>query len=108
MGMFDTINANGTSYQTKAFGKNLREFTIGDEVKLMMAARTLEEYEEWGPGEFPADAPEEYQAKCLGAESHYLWVTVKQGIVVAVEERKENIPGFDYHGHALTEATKDH
>lgn len=102
MGMFDTVHANETSYQTKAFGKMLRDFSLGDRVELMMAPFTLEEYEEWGPGEIRVEAPEAYQVKCLGEDApHYQWIMVKQGVLIAVGEREEDLPGFDYYGHPL-------
>jgi hypothetical protein len=91
MGMYDSFyDAHGGDWQTKALGKALDRYDIGDPVP--------------GP-------PIDYQAKVLGGLRHvpsqWSYVTIRNGRVVSVPSaRDHSLPLLDY-SSGWTPATKE-
>lgn len=84
MGMFDSFyDANGNEWQTKAFGKNLDQWSIGDSIPT---------------------APIDHQVMVFGgltddAEPEDSFATIRSGRVVEVPaERDQSLPLLDYNG----------
>lgn len=73
MGMFDTINVGGRVGQTKALGKALRVFHVGDEVVLTEARRAAS-----------ADDPNERTR----AEVPSFQIAMPEGGVVVIEDHR--------------------
>lgn len=100
MGMFDSVYVADVEYQTKAFGKCLKRYQLGDLVTLERAPVTLEDYE--NPEESTVEAPEEYQVMVLGED--YCWLQVHHNVLQEVtKERKADLPAFDYYGRPYDE-----
>lgn len=80
MGMFDSFyDADGNEWQTKAYGRSLDRWDIGDVVP--------------GP-------PLDYQAEVIGGpRDTYLWkyATIRNGVLVSAgDERDESLPAMLY------------
>jgi len=83
MGMFDRIlDANGVEWQTKAFGRTLKTYRVGDKL--------------------PA-APFTYQVEILGGNRHLDYVdsyaTIRGGALASInDKRDEALPLLNYGG----------
>ena len=83
MGMFDRLlDTNGTEWQTKAFGRTLESYRIGDLV---------------------TGGPFNYQVEILGGDHHLNYVdsyaTIRDGVLESVNDpRDETQPLLDYSG----------
>ncbi len=84
MGMFDSFyDAKGNEWQTKAFGRSLRRWGLGDEI--------------------PGAAPIDFQVEVFGGprygSSEDALATLSEGRVVAVpDQRHYGLPLLDYNG----------
>jgi len=85
MGMFDTLyDKNGEGWQTKAYGRQLAGFEIGDKL----------------PDLDPLTETS-YQVSVLGGGDDFIYslATVRHGVLVAVpDERRPELPEMDYSG----------
>ena len=103
MGSFDTVKINEDSYQTKAFGKSLKEFTVGDEVTVFRAPVTEEEFFESFEGVLFTDKIESpvFQVECLDSYLNVKWITIFDNTIASVGSRDASLPAFDYYGRLL-------
>ena len=90
MGMFDTLyDKNGEGWQTKAFGRQLADFEIGDRL----------------PDLDPLTETS-YQVAVLGGRDDFIesLATVRDGVLVEVPDvRRPELPLMDYVGGYATE-----
>lgn len=91
MGMFDRIVINGEEIQTKAFGKNLKTYSLGDEVKI---EPEIGWHNDWKNVDY-----ETYQVEGLGNHSRDVFIDVEKSYIVGFSlNRNPSVPLFDYDG----------
>ena len=99
MGMFDTIKIGDNEFQTKAFGKNLQTYSIGDQISIIPSPRSLAEF----------NYPEE-PVNLLGKKAQVDIIDVKTNedkflliddntIKDVSDQEFDNALKFDYYGH---------
>ena len=88
MGMFDSLHdAKGNEWQTKAFGRTLDVYRIGDPMPDIVFRR-------------PGEPPEPYQLEVLGGSPITDgYATVRKGRLASIDTiRDEALPLVSYHG----------
>ena len=88
MGMFDSLyDAEGNEWQTKAFGRTLHRYEVGDEIT--KAPPIAYQIIVLGP--------------CASDDSDYAWATIRDGRIEAVPvERDLTLPHTNYSGDWIT------
>lgn len=98
MGMFDSIFIENKEYQTKAFGKALRDSTLGDKVTLKRAPVTEADYAESMVSKTVENAPQNYQVQCYGPDG-YEWLQIEGSKIISVSKTiNPKLHTFDYYG----------
>ena len=107
MGIFDEVRIDGSLYQTKALGRGMTLYSLGDEVRLVRAPFSHGDFMARDLGEWdfsPEGNPTTYQFQALDGESpgNYRYILVVEGkISTLLLTPRENVPAYDYHGHIL-------
>mgnify|MGYP000048796123 CR=1 FL=1 len=97
MGMYDSIWIDGVEWQTKALGKHLRDYAVGDAAMVERIPTTDEQYAEARTHHYDV-VPERYTVEVM-AHAHLL---IENGRIVGVRMESDGIAlpvdRFDYHG----------
>lgn len=94
MGMFDQVIINGAEIQTKAFGKNLQTYNLGDKVQVFKNETAKNSIAEGGYGT--------YQVEGLDNELKDVFIDVFKDCIIGFSfERNNSIPLYSYNGHMI-------
>lgn len=102
--MFDRIIVNNNEYQTKAFGKSLHTYKIGDEVRIRRAAFTTEEYLSVASGVVLPNNTNynSYQVECISNDTNTeKYINVYNNKIVSIGMRDKSVPLYNYYGKII-------